>query len=314
MGVGSQGLQFALFAKRKGVNFNRTIMIGRQNHYLDASTLCDMFKRFSLPMTDKEAHLALRDAYAEGLFRHLGATTVDSIDASDYEGASIIHDLNAPVPIDLHLKYNCVVDFGSLEHIFNLPGALKNETDLLEEGGHLLIITPANNFMGHGFYQFSPELFFNYLSKNGFSDIEIYMIHYRYLPYFFRVSEPQEIGGRVELVNNEPVQMGILARKVEHRSQTQFPIQSDYYHTFWQQKDVDRKTQSPPIDQHTASVIQDFKAKTNALCSWPEMLSPHLVNGFENHRHFQFMDPAVEVDSASQKATATSSSWIPRWK
>ena len=34
---------------------------------------------------------------------------------------------------------------------------------------HFVRITPANNFFGHGFYQFTPELFFRIFSAaNGF--------------------------------------------------------------------------------------------------------------------------------------------------
>ena len=41
-------------------------------------------------------------------------------------------------------------------------------------GGVLYIATPANNHCGHGFYQFSPELFFSLLSpKNGFEILDM---------------------------------------------------------------------------------------------------------------------------------------------
>lgn len=302
MGVGYQGLQFSLFGKGKGVSFERTVMLGRQNHYLDAGTVQSMFERFGSPVTDAEVHAILHHAYSENLFKQLGASQVDSIDASDYEGASIIHNLNDPIPPELQRQYSCVVDFGSLEHVFNFPGALKNATDLLADGGHLLSITTANNFMGHGFYQFAPEAFFGYLAKNGFADIEIYMILYRNLPYWFRVSEPRQIGNRVELVNAEPVQMGILARKVEHRPQAIFPIQSDYHDAFWQKRDVERKIEAPPVDPHVSALVQDLKAKVATLVAWPETLSPHLTNGFENHLHYQLVDPAVEVAGSTKPA------------
>src|SRR5262245_60965155 len=42
--------------------------------------------------------LAENLTFAEPLFKVLGAKTVDSIDYSDFEGASIVHDLNQPVP------------------------------------------------------------------------------------------------------------------------------------------------------------------------------------------------------------------------
>ena len=49
----------------------------------------------------------------------LGAKSIDSIDFSDYENASIIHDLNIDLPNNLENKYSLVLDWGTLEHFFN---------------------------------------------------------------------------------------------------------------------------------------------------------------------------------------------------
>ncbi|HYZ62386.1 MAG TPA: hypothetical protein VE650_08015, partial [Acetobacteraceae bacterium] len=176
MGIGYQGLQLALLAKRRDADFSRTIMLGRQHHFLHPELMRRMFARFDQPLSKEQAELALRDKFAEGLFRQLGAERVDSMDASAYEGASIIHDLNRPIADALTCKYTCVCDFGTLEHVFNFPVGLKNATDLLAPGGTLVTATVANNFLGHGFYQFSPELFFRYLPANGFTDVEAYLV------------------------------------------------------------------------------------------------------------------------------------------
>ena len=62
-----------------------------------------------------------------------------------------------------------MLDSGSLEHVFNFPIAIANCMALTEVGGHFVAITPANNWCGHGFYQFSPELFYRVLcAENGF--------------------------------------------------------------------------------------------------------------------------------------------------
>jgi hypothetical protein len=46
--------------------------------------------------------------------------------------------------------------------------------DLLKVGGTFVASTPANYFMGHGFYQFSPELFFRlFCPENGFRLAEL---------------------------------------------------------------------------------------------------------------------------------------------
>lgn len=294
MGVGYQGLQIALLAKKRGVDFARTISIARQHHYLDPDTLQSMFRRFGYALTSQEQAGILRDAFSEGLFRKLGATTTDSIDASGYEGASIIHDFNEPIGPTLHRKYTAVIDFGSLEHIFHFPNAIKNVTDLLDVGGHFISMSVANNFMGHGFYQFSPELFFSYLPPNGFTDLEIYLVPFRIFPFFFRVAAPRELGGRVELVNSEPVLIGVIAKKVKHVSTPVMPIQSDYQQQFWQGRDVNRKSKAPSVDPQLSQAMSEFKVRLNNILAWPETVSPTLVNGFENNLHYQLVDPAKE--------------------
>jgi hypothetical protein len=253
-----------------------------------------LFERFGLKMSEAEAQHVVAQPYAEALLHALGAEVADSMDASSYEGASIIHDLNRPISEEMKCKYTCVLEYGTLEHVFNFPAALKNTIDMIEVGGHLLTITPANNFMGHGFYQFSPELYYGFLSANGFEQIEVYIVPYRWLPHLFRVADPRRIRGRVELVNSEPMQMGVIARKAKHLPEMVVPIQSDYQNTFWEGRDINRKTKSPNIDPKLATALAEFRTRLNALASWPETLSPQWLPGFENTLYYQVMDPAID--------------------
>ena len=78
------------------------------------------------------------------------------MDASDYEGCSIVHDLNNPLPEHLVGRYSLVLDSGTLEHVFDFPTALRNSLAAVRTGGHFVTIAPGNNQFGHGFYQFGP--------------------------------------------------------------------------------------------------------------------------------------------------------------
>jgi hypothetical protein len=91
---------------------------------------------------------------------------VVTLDNSAYEGAAIVIDLNAPLPDALKNRFTAVIDGGCLEHIFNFPQAIKNSMEMLSIGGHFLGITPANNFCGHGFYQFSPGALFSHFLRS----------------------------------------------------------------------------------------------------------------------------------------------------
>lgn len=114
--------------------------------------------------------------YCEELFKDIGFSRVDSLDYSNYENASIIHNFNTPVSNELHCKYSLILDGGTTEHLFNTPQVCENIINLLEIGGVYVSVTPNNNLSGHGIYQFSPEFFLSAFSlKYGMEVQELYL-------------------------------------------------------------------------------------------------------------------------------------------
>lgn len=99
-------------------------------------------------------------------FHKIGFENVESSDYSDFQKADHIFDLNLPVPTHLHNKFDVIVDFGTTEHIFNLPQVLKNLQEMLKVGGRVIHLLPSSNWVDHGFYMFSPTLFHDYYSAN----------------------------------------------------------------------------------------------------------------------------------------------------
>lgn len=65
-------------------------------------------------------------AWADEFLKALGATQIEYIDNSAYEGATIIQDLGDPVPLNLHNGFDFVFDGGTLEHVFNFPVGIQN--------------------------------------------------------------------------------------------------------------------------------------------------------------------------------------------
>jgi SAM-dependent methyltransferase len=107
------------------------------------------------------------------LFNLLGFHDVQSLDASSFEGATLIADLNDPEgAARLGQRFHFVFDGGTLEHVFHLPNALKNIHDLLRVGGCVLHWSPSNNHVDHGFYQFSPTFYYDYYSANRFEILD----------------------------------------------------------------------------------------------------------------------------------------------
>ena len=169
--------------------------------------------------------------YIDDLLKKVfGSEIVDSFDFTDYEGCTILHDFNYPISEMFANKYDVVFDGGPLEHIFNFPTAVANSLYMVKEGGYFISISPTNNFCGHGFYQFSPELWYRVLNKNNGFEIKK-MILYVDRPEtpFYLVRDPEECYLRVGLVNAYPTYLFVLAQKMKHNKLFEvMPQQSDY--------------------------------------------------------------------------------------
>jgi SAM-dependent methyltransferase len=123
------------------------------------------------PGRQLESLLAI-DGYSEKFLMFLGARSIVAMDKSPFEGAQIIHDLNKPVPSELKEKFDFILDGGTLEHVFNFPLAVENVKSMLRPGGLFVGINPANNQLGHGFYQFGPDLLWRVYSEDAGFKVE----------------------------------------------------------------------------------------------------------------------------------------------
>jgi SAM-dependent methyltransferase len=147
----------------------RIAMLGRQRwvgkrRKRSAKLLEDVLEKYLPGVTD--ADLANPDdAYAETFFRKIGFTTVDSIDVSDFENATIVQDLAGALPKNLERKFDVIYDGGTCEHIFDLPTAYRNIHKMLKPGGVLIGHSPCNNWINHSFYQINPEMVYGFWQK-----------------------------------------------------------------------------------------------------------------------------------------------------
>ena len=98
-----------------------------------------------------------------------------------------------------------------------------------DAGGRFVSVTIPNNWCGHGFYQFSPELFFRALGpENGFSLVEMYFADVEGTA-FYRVADPAAVRERVQLWTSDPVFLLVHARRDAVRDVfATTPQQSDY--------------------------------------------------------------------------------------
>lgn len=105
------------------------------------------------------------DGYCERMMQMLGFGAMEAMDFSDYEGAGIVHDLNRPVPAALEGQFSFIFDGGTIEHVFNVPQALENVFRMLKPGGRFVSANGMNGWVGHGIYQFNPELVWSFWGR-----------------------------------------------------------------------------------------------------------------------------------------------------
>ena len=241
MGFDLQTTRFVLEAKRCKVDFGTTATLGRQALALPSADFVAEARRYGLPQLEA----AVGDVYAafpycDGLLRALGAQALEAIDASNYERAGIVLDMNRPAPVELHGRFTALIDGGTLEHIFDVPQAFRNVAALLRVGGHFVSVNGTNNFMGHGFYQFSPELFFRVLApENGFELETLVLTETHRDSYWYEASDPAVFRERLEVVNGYPTYVMVRARKVADVPLFATPPQqSDYSEQSWRGNDI----------------------------------------------------------------------------
>jgi hypothetical protein len=231
MGIDVQTAKFLLAAKRYwGVNFRSVLTIGRQQLYAQPEALRRLLGEFGISDAATLAKLeAACNGFAEPFLQYLGAEEVVSLDASPYEQAILIHDMNRPISAELAGRFDVVYDGGSLEHIFNFPVAVKNCMEMVHLGGYFIGASPANNWCGHGFYQFSPELYFRVLSEeNGFR-VERAVVYESAAEYWYEVEDPARVRQRVEILSALPVSLIVLAQRTAMAPVLRdTPQQSDY--------------------------------------------------------------------------------------
>lgn len=236
MGIDVHGLNFLRYARLFG-SFGDTLTIGRQWLHVIEPVIRDMM---NLPDGYRKSE------YCEDILLYkFGAKKVGSIDNSDYENATHVIDMNQELPSGFQ-KYKTIIDMGSLEHIFNVPQALMNISSLCEPGGQILHVLPANNFCGHGFWQFSPELFFSlYSDKNGYQDTDVFVADLTNTNRWYKVIKPDN-GKRVNIISDTEVY--VLCRTVLKGTAFSHDNvqQSDYVH-IWAKNDEEPELTSPSI-------------------------------------------------------------------
>ena len=214
----------------KKKNFGNVLTLGKQEIILTNEDK----KRLNLFEKDY-----VNDEYIDKLLvDKFKANSVKSVDNSSFEGADIIHDMNKPIE-NLNEKFDTIIDFGTSEHIFNVVENLSNISKFCKNDGIILHSLPANNNCGHGFWQFSPELFFSlYSENNGFSDTEIFVFNTHNKYEWWKV-EKQKLGERLEISSDAPLY--VLVKTIKKSETQNKDVQQSDYIERWNENSINHK-------------------------------------------------------------------------
>jgi hypothetical protein len=203
VGVDISVLNFLLKFRRqiKG----KTLQLGRQGWHISSDPNTSNYQNAQAVLrryddVTRIETLAGEGGFTETLFRYLGSDSVMAMDASPYEGADIVHDLNDPVPPDLVGQFDTIFDGGTIEHVFNPVAAFQNAQQMLRVGGLLISVNAANNQLGHGFYQFSPEFMWRMFSADAGFDVHLMQLTLvSETPEPMDAPDPEKVGHRIEM-------------------------------------------------------------------------------------------------------------------
>jgi SAM-dependent methyltransferase len=186
MGIAKGAYRLLLDEKKKGVLKGESVLqLGRQCILFDAKALYKYAAKHGVALDSIEPQLSFEAYYKKRgyidditLFKSLGFKQVHSLDYSDFEGADIIWDLNQPIPEKYWGRFDLIYDGGTAEHVFDFPQVLKNIHLLLKPGGIVIHASPSNNHVDHGFYMYSPQVYFEYYDVNRYRIVTSQIIEY----------------------------------------------------------------------------------------------------------------------------------------
>jgi SAM-dependent methyltransferase len=188
MGLSRGSLTFLMKEGQRRPLSGRVLTLGRQDIWMTWDELQAAADEIGAKLTQPETvelnakpDFARRGQISErAALMAIGFTECESLDASDFEGADHVFDLNQPsVPDELAGRFDVVIDGGTLEHVFHLPNALANIHAMLREGGRAIHLVPSSNHLDHGFWMFSPTVFRDYYGANRYDLETLQVFQYR---------------------------------------------------------------------------------------------------------------------------------------
>jgi SAM-dependent methyltransferase len=166
--------EFLTFGKQTVcVDKERLVSLLKKNG-IDHRPVHDFFSDGKLDTKTRHGNNTIEDVDFLKLFTNIN---YNCMDISDYETASIIHDLNYPVDKALHEKFNFIFTGGCTDNVFNPVSLVMNSSRLLKHGGRVAHYEAFQGVLG-AYSMISPEWWFSYYAANDFDDVKVYVCHH----------------------------------------------------------------------------------------------------------------------------------------
>jgi len=96
-----------------------------------------------------------------------------SIDSIDLHGTSSSMKLDLNLPHDLGKKFDCIVNLGTAEHVFNIYQVFRSIHEWLNKDGIVIHHLPMYGEIDHGFYNFHPTFLYDLSLANNYHNIVV---------------------------------------------------------------------------------------------------------------------------------------------
>ena len=215
------------------------LTLGVQDVHLSRGEFEALARRYGVRLAPGRAAADGEPLTAREVFMRLGCERVVTTDVDAFEGCDFVFDLNAPeVPAEHRGGYDLVLDSGTLEHVFHVPNGLANLLAFTRVGGRIVHLSPSSNHVDHGFWMFSPTIFWDYYTANGLELPRFDVFRYRsptdrHSPWVFAAYRPgalnkQMFGG----LGGGCFGIALVAEKM---AETGIPVipQQSFYVTAW---------------------------------------------------------------------------------
>ena len=162
--------------------FNTILEIGEQNWYGDVhpKILFNDIKLFAKESQKDDLTVQLKSILKDHprtilfdiakifykIFFH-----VESLESIDLHGTSSSMKLDLNLIHDLGKQYDCIINLGTAEHIFNVYQVFKSIHEWIKKDGIVIHCLPMYGEVDHGFYNFHPTFFWDLLLENNYSNI-----------------------------------------------------------------------------------------------------------------------------------------------